>query len=95
MKQAAFSSTTDQCGGKRRNDTWRLGAYATSYLPEFGGSWCEPEAAFCCAALVLPDDTWADTAPQDMTAAKTANSRSFPIYARFSRRTDLNLPAFF
>ena len=52
---------------------WRLGL---GYFPEFGSS-CDLGAAFCCAALVLPDDTWADTgsAPLNITAARTANRK--------------------
>ena len=44
------------------------------YLPEFGDSCFLSEAAFCCAAFVLPDDTCADAMSQSMTAAKRANS---------------------
>ena len=44
------------------------------YLPEFGDSCFLSEAAFCCAAFVLPDDTWADAMSQSMTDAKRANS---------------------
>ena len=44
------------------------------YLPEFGGSCFLSEAAFCCAAFVLPDDTCADASSQSMTAAKRTNS---------------------
>jgi hypothetical protein len=36
---------------------------------------------FCCAALVLPDGTWADTVPQDAAIH----------YALFSRRTDVKV----
>ena len=44
------------------------------YLREFGGSCFLSEAAFCCAAFVLPDDTCADAMLQSMAAAKRANS---------------------
>ena len=52
---------------------WRL---RLGYFPEFGSS-CDLEAAFCCAALVLPDDTWADTGsvPLSITAARTPNRK--------------------
>ena len=40
------------------------------YLPEFGELCFAPERVFCCAASVLPEDTWADTVsvPLSMTA---------------------------
>jgi hypothetical protein len=44
------------------------------YLPEFGGSCFFSEAAFCCAAFVLPDDTCADAMLQSVAAANKANS---------------------
>jgi hypothetical protein len=40
------------------------------YLPEYGASCRGFEAAFCCAALVLPDDTCADAVTE--AANKTA-----------------------
>jgi hypothetical protein len=54
------------------------------YLLEFGGSCFLSEAAFCCAAFVLPDDTCAVAMLQSMAAAKRANctfiliTHSFP-----------------
>ena len=72
-----------------------VGREFACYLPESCGSCCGLEAEFCCAASVLPDDTCADAASQVSTAAKKANSRRVLTYALLSRRTDLNLPAFF
>jgi hypothetical protein len=47
------------------------------YLPEPGVSLCCFEAAFCCAAFVLPDDTCADAAmvPASNVAATIADSK--------------------
>jgi hypothetical protein len=52
------------------------------YLPEFGWPCFWSDAAFCCAALVLPDDTWADTVsvPLSMTATKTATRKHVLMY---------------
>ena len=43
-------------------------------MPELGASCRGFEAAFCCAALVLPDDTWADAAT--VPASKTVVTRA-------------------
>ena len=50
------------------------------YLPESGVSCCGFEAAFCCAALVLPDDTCADAA----MCRPARWPRRSPILSQFS-----------
>ena len=63
------------CGDQQFGESCRAhGNTGPCYLPEFGGSCFLSEAAFCCAAFVLPDDTCADAMSQSMTAAKRANS---------------------
>lgn len=59
------------------------------YLPEPGVSFCCFEAAFCCAASVLPDDTCADAAmvPASNAAATIADSKPVlmgVLYSRFA-----------
>jgi hypothetical protein len=65
----------DRCGNQQFGEGAMLTAtHGPCYLPEFGGSYFLSEAAFCCAAFVLPDDTCADAMSQSMAAAKRANS---------------------
>ena len=76
----------DEALGKRivyGPERWETaGRLRGCYLPEFGSCF-ELEAAFCCAALVLPDDTWAAlvSVPPSMPAAKIANTKRVAVGA--------------
>ena len=85
----------DEALGKRivyGPERWETaGRLRGCYLPEFGSCF-ELEAAFCCAALVLPDDTWAAlvSVPPSMPAAKIANTKRVAVAP--TRRAALLMP---
>ena len=85
MKHSARESSTDQSVGKRRGGS--EAAICLSLVLCF-----ELEAAFCCAALVLPDDTWAAlvSVPPSMPAAKIANTKRVAVAP--TRRAALLMP---
>jgi hypothetical protein len=68
-------SYNHSCGDQQFGESCRAhGNTGPCYLLEFGGSCFLSEAAFCCAAFVLPDDTCANATSQSIAAAKRASS---------------------